>query len=110
MFFRRARTRRLTVPRPQPRRGAFALEPVSSLQRLAGQIEDLAERALEPNPFFLPEFLEPAMRALGPKSLRLAVFSDRGELRFFAPVVAPRRFIGTRRLCVWTHSYAPLGS
>lgn len=110
MIFQRTRTTRLTVPRPQPRRGAFALEPVSALPRLWERIEELAERALEPNPFFLPQFLQPAMQALGPKSLKLAVFSDRGELRFFAPVVASRRFIGAPKLSVWTHSYAPLGS
>ena len=47
----------------------------------------LAERALETNPFFLPEFLEPAIQALGTKRLRLAIFSDRDDLHFFAPVV-----------------------
>ncbi len=111
MIFRRGRSAKLKVPRPQPRRGAFALEPASTLPRLRESIEDLAERALEPNPFFLPEFLEPAIRALGPKNLRLAVLSDRGELRFFAPVVASgRRFVGAPRLGVWTHPYAPLGA
>lgn len=93
------------------RRGAFALEPVEALPRLAERISRLAERALEPNPFFLPEFLEPAIQALGRRGLKLAVCSDRDDLRFFAPVVATRgRLTGRPKLQVWTHPYAPLGA
>jgi CelD/BcsL family acetyltransferase involved in cellulose biosynthesis len=111
MIFRRARSTKLTVPRPPARRGAFALEPVHALPRLSERIEELADRALEPNPFFLPEFLEPAIQALGGKDLRLAIHSDRGELRFFAPVVASGRGLFTGpKLSVWTHPYAPLGA
>jgi CelD/BcsL family acetyltransferase involved in cellulose biosynthesis len=111
MLFRKARSSRLKVPRPPPRRGAFALEPVSALPRLWDHIEALAERSLESNPFFLPEFLEPAIQALGGKNVRLAVYSDRGDLRFFAPVTASRRsLVGGPKLAVWTHPYAPLGA
>ena len=96
---------------PQPRRGTFALEPVEALPRLADRITALAERSLEANPFFLPEFLGPAIEALGVKGLKLATFSDRDDLRFFAPVVAsPGGLIAGAKLRVWTHSYAPLGS
>ena len=100
------------APKPRaPRRGAFALEPADALPRLADRIEALAERSLEPNPFFLPDFLQPAIAALGRYGLKLAIFSDRDDLRFFAPVVA----IGSGithgpRLRVWTHPYAPLGT
>ena len=59
--------RYLAQSRPQPRRGAFALEAADALPRLEQRIRGLAERALEPNPFFLPEFLEPAIRAFGGK-------------------------------------------
>ena len=94
-----------------PRRGTFALEPIEALPRLAERITHLAERAVEPNPFFLPDFLEPAILALGGKGLKLAVFSDREDLRFFAPVLATRsRITGRAKLRVWTHPYAPLGS
>ena len=98
-------------PQPQSRRGAFALEPVEALPRLSERIGRLAERALESNPFFLPEFLEPAIQGIGRKNLRLAIFSDRDELRFFAPVLATGGgLLSGRKLSVWTHPYAPLGS
>jgi CelD/BcsL family acetyltransferase involved in cellulose biosynthesis len=97
--------------RPQPRRGTFALEPVEALPRLAERIGRLAERALETNPFFLPEFLEPAIQGLRRKGLRLAIYSDREDVHFFAPVVATRgSFLGARSFSVWTHAYAPLGT
>jgi CelD/BcsL family acetyltransferase involved in cellulose biosynthesis len=96
--------------RPQPRRGTFALEPVEALPRLAERVTRLAERALETNPFFLPEFLEPALQALRRKGLRLAVYSDRDDVHFFAPVVATRGILGARKFSVWTHAYAPLGT
>ncbi len=100
-----------TAPRAQARRGTFALEPVDALPRLADRIRALSERALETNPFFLPEFLEPAVQALGRKRLRLAIFSDRDDLHFFAPVVAGSGgFLDGRRFSVWAHPYAPLGT
>jgi CelD/BcsL family acetyltransferase involved in cellulose biosynthesis len=97
-------------PRPRARRGAFALEPADALPRLAERIGRLAERALEPNPFYLPAFLQPAIQALGPKNLRLAIFSDRDDLCFFAPVVAYGGRFFAPKLSVWTHPYAPLGA
>ncbi len=99
------------VSRAQTRRGTFALEPVEALPRLADRIGDLAGRAVEANPFFLPEFLGPAIQALGGKRVRLAVFSDRDDLHFFAPVViGGGEVLGGRRFSVWTHPYAPLGT
>jgi hypothetical protein len=100
-----------SATRPQPRRGTFALEPVEALSRLSERIKGLAERALEPNPFLLPEFLEPAIEALGKKSLRLAIFSDRDDLHFFAPVVVNGgQILGGRKFTAWAHPYAPLGT
>jgi hypothetical protein len=100
-----------TVTRASPRRGTFALEPVEALPRLSDGIKRLAKRSLEANPFFLPEFLEPAIRGIGKKGLRLAVFSDREDIHFFAPVVANTgTLIGGRSFEVWAHPYAPLGS
>jgi hypothetical protein len=100
-----------SATRSQPRRGTFALEPIEALPRLAERINRLAERSLETNPFFLPDFLEPAIKALGKKSLRLAIFSDRDDLHFFAPVVVSGgQVLGGRTFTVWAHPYAPLGS
>lgn len=99
------------VPRTHRRRGTFALEPVEALPRLSERVRALADRSLDPNPFFLPEFLEPAIQALGRKGLRLATYSDREDLRFFAPVLTSgNQVLGGRRFSVWAHSYAPLGS
>ena len=51
------------------------------------------------------------MQALGKKSLRLAIFSDRDDLHFFAPVVVSGgQVLGGRRFSVWAHPYAPLGT
>lgn len=96
--------------RTQVRRGTFALEPIEALPRLSERIRNLAERSLETNPFFLPEFLEPAIEGLGRKGLRLAIFSDRDDLHFFAPVVTGGGQLGGRRFTVWAHPYAPLGT
>jgi hypothetical protein len=101
-------TARTRVP---SRRGTFALEPIEALPRLSDRVISLAERAIDPNPFFLPQFLEPAIQGLGRKNLRLAIFSDRDELHFFAPVLATGGgLLSSRKLAVWTHPYAPLGT
>jgi CelD/BcsL family acetyltransferase involved in cellulose biosynthesis len=111
LMFQRAMARPFPLPRRAPRRGTFALEPFDALPRLSERISRLAERAVEANPFFLPDFLEPAVQALGRRGLKLAVFSDREDLRFFAPVLATRgRLTGRPKLSVWTHPFAPLGS
>jgi len=100
-----------SATRASPRRGTFALEPVEALPRLSDGIKRLAKRSLEANPFFLPEFLEPAIRGLGRKGIRLAVFSDREDIHFFAPVVANTgTWFGGRSFEVWATAYAPLGS
>ena len=96
--------------RAKAQRGTFALEPIDSLSRISERVTALAERSLDANPFLLPEFLEPAMQALGRSNLRLAMYSDREDLRFFAPVViGGGQLLGGRRFSVWAHPYAPLG-
>lgn len=111
IFQRTASAGTLPRSRPQLRGGTFALEPAESLDRLSERIAGLAERSLEPNPFLLPEFLGPAIQALGRGRVKLATFSDRDDLRFFAPVVAGGRgLLAGRKLTVWSHPYAPLGT
>lgn len=91
--------------RPVVRKAALALEPVAALPRLAERIHALADRALQPNPFMLPEFLGPAIEAMGPSSLRLATLTDLNDIRFFAPVL-----VHATRLTIWTSPYFPLGA
>ncbi|HJZ62200.1 MAG TPA: GNAT family N-acetyltransferase, partial [Miltoncostaeaceae bacterium] len=47
---------------------------------------ELAERAVEPNPCYEPEFLRPAAAALGPADLELVIVSERGRWRALVPV------------------------
>ncbi|HEX2256954.1 MAG TPA: hypothetical protein VHG92_09715, partial [Afifellaceae bacterium] len=88
------------------------LEPGAALGRHAAAIADLAERCRQPNPFFLPEFLGPAIEALGRGAVELALVTDRtGRLIFFAPLSSDRleaRLFAAAR--VWSHPYAPLGT
>jgi CelD/BcsL family acetyltransferase involved in cellulose biosynthesis len=94
--------------RGEPR---FRLAPAAALAHHAAAIADLAGRCRLPNPFFLPEFLGPAIQALGRGSVELALIADAtGRLIFFAPVVAGGLEKGLfSAVRVWTHPYAPLG-
>lgn len=89
----------------------FLLAPAAALASYSGAITDLAGRCRLPNPFFLPEFLGPAIQALGRGVVELALVRDAtGRLLFFAPVVAGGLETGLLSgLRVWTHPYAPLG-
>ncbi|MHA1189071.1 MAG: GNAT family N-acetyltransferase [Alphaproteobacteria bacterium] len=89
----------------------LVVAPAGDLDRHRGAIDALAQRALMPNPFFLPAFLAPAMAAFGKGRVQLALLYDRGELVFFAPVIdnpVTSRLFHTLR--VWTHDFAPLGT
>ena len=82
---------------------------------LLDELQHLSRRAIEPNAFFDPRFLIPAMPRLEDKSVRLLVARDEAEgrsrLRFFMPfsveVTAPL----SRRKAVraWTHPFGRLG-
>ncbi|WP_062231882.1 GNAT family N-acetyltransferase [Aureimonas sp. N4] len=83
---------------------------------LLDELQHLSRRAIEPNVFFDPRFLIPAMPRLEDKSVRLLVARDEAEgrsrLRFFMPfsveVTAPL----ARRKAVraWTHPFGRLGT
>jgi CelD/BcsL family acetyltransferase involved in cellulose biosynthesis len=72
---------------------------------------DLAARAVEPNPFFEPEFVLPAAELLGPGSTALLVTAGRGEWLACLPVQFASRW---RRLPLTAaasrHLYAFLGT
>lgn len=92
-----------------PRRCRLTIEPIFALRRLGPDVEALARRAVEPNPFFLPDFLG-AAAAFAPPRLWLACLWWGDRLVLFAPVVMPLRPSAWRAAAVWTHPYAPLGS
>ncbi|WP_279480772.1 GNAT family N-acetyltransferase [Aureimonas sp. SK2] len=83
---------------------------------LVDELEHLGGRALEPNVFFTPRFLAPAMPRLDERSVRLMVARDEGEgrsrLRFLMPFSVERlqRPSGRDAVRAWTHPFGPLGS
>lgn len=82
---------------------------------LVDELEFLLPRAVEPNVFFAPRFLVPAMPRLDDRTIRLLVARDetrhRSRLRFFLPfTVEP---VGWRRRAsvrAWSHPFGPLGT
>ena len=75
----------------------------------------LAARAAEPNPFFEPPFLLPALAHLDQENggeVRLLVMRDGAELTFLLPVVRRRRFKGLPldTLVGWRHPHCFLGT
>ncbi|SER36627.1 Acetyltransferase involved in cellulose biosynthesis, CelD/BcsL family [Faunimonas pinastri] len=100
-----------TVSRTCPAGSAgLRLQPATSLPAYAAAVHDLAARALAPNPFFMPEFLGPAIEALGNGHVSLALIGSRERLSFFAPVVQRASIAPLRWASVWTHPFAPLGT
>ncbi|RIX98423.1 GNAT family N-acetyltransferase [Aureimonas flava] len=82
---------------------------------LVDELEHLGARALEPNVFFTPRFLAPAMPRLDDRRVRLMVARDeddrRSRLRFLMPFTVERLQRPSRRGAVraWTHPFGPLG-
>lgn len=74
---------------------------------------ELAERALEPNPFFEPDFVLPATCHLdGGHDVELLVVRDGEALRACVPVQRVRRWRKARLpgLATWRHPYCYLGT
>lgn len=76
---------------------------------LIGEWRDLEARALEANPFFVPEFALAAARDFGATVRILAVHGDDGRLIALAPVTASRLGWIEPALRTWSHDYGPLG-
>jgi CelD/BcsL family acetyltransferase involved in cellulose biosynthesis len=73
--------------------------------------EQVADEAVEPNPFFEPEFVRPAASALGAGDVLLLIDEgEDGRWRGCMPV-APTRALGrTLLLATWKHPYSFLGT
>ena len=83
---------------------------------LVEELDHLAARSIEPNVFFNPRFLAPAMPRLEDREVFLAVMRDendhRSRLRFLLPysVERPGLGIGPAILRAWSSPYGPLGT
>jgi CelD/BcsL family acetyltransferase involved in cellulose biosynthesis len=80
---------------------------------LGAEVGSLATRALEPNVFFEPWQLAPALELFAPpQCLLLTIRHPGGELRGFFPTLLQRRFRGLpiKTLQLWRHEYCFLGS
>lgn len=83
---------------------------------LVEELEFLAGRTIEPNLFFNPRFLAPAMPRLEDREVRLAVIRDgdetRNRLRFLMPfsVEKPSIPLGVSILRTWSSLFGPLGT
>lgn len=87
-------------------RGAAALE------RFLPQWEELAAQALEPNPFYEPWMLRPALEHLGGAEVELACVWRGETLELLVPVLRLARYKGlpVRALSAWRHKHCLIGT
>lgn len=97
-----------------PRR--LAIYPASAGFELIEELDHLCARTIEPNIFFNPRFLAPAMPRLEDREVRLAVMRDgdeyRSRLRLLLPysVERPSIPLGVPVLRTWANPFGPLGT
>ena len=97
-----------------PRR--LAIYPASSGFDLIEELDHLCRRTIEPNVFFNPRFLAPAMPRLEDREVRLAVIRDgegeRTRLRLLFPfsVERPSTPLGVSIMRTWSSPFGPLGT
>lgn len=94
----------------------LAVYPASAGFDLVDELSFLCSRAVEPNLFFNPRFLAPAMPRLEDRDVKLAVIRDgdeyRSRLRLLVPftVERPATPFGTPILRTWSSPFGPLGT
>jgi hypothetical protein len=99
----------------RPRR-QLAIYPAAAGFDLVDELDYLCNRTIEPNIFFNPRFLAPAMPRLEDREVRLAVIRDGDEhknrLRLLAPfsVEKPAVPIGVSVMRIWANDFGPLGT
>jgi hypothetical protein len=99
--------------RPQRR---LAIYPASAGFDLVEELDYLSARTVEPNVFFNPRFLAPAMPRLEDREVRLAVIRDGDEfksrLRLLVPfsVEKPAIPLGVSVMRTWSSPFGPLGT
>lgn len=94
----------------------LAIYPASAGFDLVEELDHLCARTIEPNVFFNPRFLAPAMPRLEDREVRLAVIRDgnefRSRLRLLVPysVEKPAVPLGVPVLRTWSSPFGPLGT
>ena len=95
---------------------SLAIYPASAGFEMVEELEHLSARAIEPNVFFNPRFLAPAMPRLDDREVKLAVIRDGDEshtrLRLLVPFTVERSAppFGTPILRTWSSPFGPLGT
>lgn len=94
----------------------LAIYPASAGFDLVDELDYLSARTIEPNVFFNPHFLAPAMPRLEDREVRLAVIRDGDEyknrLRLLVPfsVERPSVPLGVSIMRTWASPFGPLGT
>jgi hypothetical protein len=94
----------------------LAIYPASAGFDLVEELDFLCARTIEPNVFFNPRFLAPAMPRLEDREVRLAVIRDgdeyRNRLRLLVPfsVERPAIPLGVPVMRTWASPFGPLGT
>ena len=103
------------VARTSPAR-RLSVYPAGAGFDLSEELEFLSWRAAEPNIFFNPRFLAPAMPRLEDREIRFMVMRDetdaRSRMRLLMPfsVEKPGLGLGPEILRAWSSPFAPLGT
>jgi hypothetical protein len=103
----------LTSRRPQR---TLAIYPATAGFELVEELDYLGARTIEPNVFFNPRFLAPAMPRLEDREVRLAVIRDgdeyRSRLRLLMPfsIERPNVPLGVPVLRAWSNPFGPVGT
>ncbi len=94
----------------------LAIYPANAGFDLVDELDYLSARAIEPNIFFNPRFLAPAMPRLEDRDVKLAVIRDgnetRSRLRLLAPfsIERPSMPLAVPVTRIWTSPFSPLGT
>lgn len=92
----------------------LAIYPASAGFDLVEELDFLCARTIEPNLFFNPRFLAPAMPRLEDREVRLAVIRDgddeNSRLRLLVPFSVERPAIGVPVIRTWASPWGPLGT
>jgi hypothetical protein len=98
----------------RPAQRKLAIYPASAGFDLVEELDFLCARTIEPNLFFNPRFLAPAMPRLEDREVRLAVIrdgdDDASRLRLLVPFSVERPALGVPVIRTWASPWGPLGT